>query len=241
VKSQLLINTYLSLNRRLADLSKKVSVLIPAYNEEKYIKDTVEAIIKLKEVNEVVVVDDASQDNTSDLARAAGATVFTLPSNQGKGGALNYGLQNITGDIIALVDGDLGKSAGDVQNLIIPVLAEQADMTIAMFPRAKKKGGFGLVKGLAHHGIKHYTGLYTNAPLSGQRVMTRQVVEAIGHFASGYGVEVGLTIDVAKKGFRILEVQTNMTHAETGRDLKGFVHRGKQFIAVLKELCKRTF
>ncbi len=218
----------------------RVSVLIPAHNESIHIYDTVRALKQLPEVDEIIVVDDASGDNTADLAEKAGARVLRLLTNKGKGGALNEGMAAVAGSIIALVDGDLGRTAGDVRKLILPVLAGEADMTIARFPRAKKKGGFGLVKGLAQKGIKFYTGLEMMSPLSGQRVMTRPVFAALGRFASGYGVEVGMTIDVARKGFRIREVDVNMTHAETGRDIRGFMHRGKQFIHVLKVLAGRA-
>ncbi|MFZ5640523.1 MAG: glycosyltransferase family 2 protein [Bacillota bacterium] len=218
----------------------KVSVLIPAYNESIHIYDTVRAIKQVPEVDEIIVVDDASDDNTAELAEKAGARVIRLKANLGKGGALNKGMTAVTGNIIALVDGDLGRTAVDVRKLIMPVLEDSADMTIARFARARKKGGFGLVKGLARNGIKVFTGLEMMSPLSGQRVMTRQVFEALGSFASGYGVEVGLTIDVARRGFRIKEVDVNMTHAETGRDLHGFIHRGKQFVHVLKVLASRA-
>ncbi|RYD02512.1 hypothetical protein N752_24600 [Desulforamulus aquiferis] len=66
--------------------------------------------------------------------------------------------------------------------------------------------------------------------------MTRSVLTRILPFASGYGVEVALTIRVAREGFIVLEVPTGMSHAETGRDLKGFMHRGKQFVHVAKVL-----
>jgi len=221
-------------------LAIKVSVLIPAHNESIHIYDTVRAVKQVPEVDEIIVVDDASADNTAELAEKAGARVIRVGSNLGKGGALNKGMSSVTGDVIALVDGDLGRTAGDVRKLIRPVLNREADMTIARFPRARKKGGFGLVKGLARNGIKVFTGLEMMSPLSGQRVMTRQVFDALGRFASGYGVEVGLTIDVARRGFRIMEVDVNMTHAETGRDLRGFVHRGKQFLHVLKVLASRV-
>jgi glycosyltransferase involved in cell wall biosynthesis len=218
----------------------KVSVLIPAHNESIHIYDTVRAVQQVPEVDEIIVVDDASGDNTAELAEKAGAKVIRLPANLGKGGALNKGMTVVTGNIIALVDGDLGRTAGDVRKLIMPVLEGRVDMTIARFARARKKGGFGLVKGLARNGIRIFTGLEMMSPLSGQRVMTRQVFETLGSFASGYGVEVGLTIDVARRGFRIEEVDVNMTHAETGRDLHGFIHRGKQFVHVLKVLASRA-
>jgi len=216
-----------------------ISVLIPAHNESQTVAATVDAVMSIPQVQQVVVVDDASSDQTASLAEGAGAEVIRLPANRGKGGALNAGLPHLRGDIIALIDADLGESAHELAILLAPVLEGRADMTVARFPRARTKGGFGLVKGLARKGIYYYTGLLVQAPLSGQRVMRRQVLNVVIPFASGYGVEVGMTIDVARRGFRVEEVETNMTHHETGRDLRGWIHRGRQFAHVVITLARR--
>jgi glycosyltransferase involved in cell wall biosynthesis len=218
-----------------------VSVLIPAYNESKTIRFTVEAVKSVGKVDQIIVVNDCSTDNTSELAKEAGVEVVDLPKNLGKGGAMNYGLQFVKGEVIALIDGDLGKTAVDLEKLLDPVLGNKADMTIGRFPPAKKKGGFGMATHLARKGIRLYTGLEVTSPLSGQRVISRAVLEKIGPnpFESGFGVEVGLTIDVFRHGFRVREVPVMMSHAETGRDIAGFVHRGRQFIHVLLVLANR--
>ena len=222
--------------------NKRVSVLIPAYNEEKYIKATLDAVKSISEVHRIIVVDDGSQDMTVKLARASDVVVITSGQNSGKGGALNLGAGLVKNDdIVVLLDADLGHTAAEARKLILPILDDLADMTIAQFPRLKHKGGFGLVKGLAHRGIKHFTGLKMQSPLSGQRAMTKEVFNKILPFASGYGVEVALTINVARMGFRVKEVPVQMTHDVTGRDLKGFIHRGKQFKDVLKELTHLCF
>ena len=104
---------------------------------------------------------------------------------------------------------------------------------------AKKTGGFGIVTTLAKKGIRWFTGLEVASPLSGQRVMRRIVIEKVKFFESGFGVEVGLTIDIFRLGFRVKEIPVQMTHAETGRDLAGFLHRGRQFIDVAIVLAKR--
>ncbi len=216
-----------------------ITVLIPAYNEERSIQDTIQAVRDTGMVNQIVVINDCSLDNTSRLAKEAGAEVLDLTKNMGKGGALNSGLKLAKGDIIGLLDGDLGKTASEVVKLIEPILSNKADLTIGRFPPAKKKGGFGLVTTLARKGIRWYTGLEVSSPLSGQRVMRREVIEKVGHFESGFGVEVGLTIDLFRLGFRVKEVPVIMTHAETGRDLAGFLHRGRQFMDVVIVLASR--
>lgn len=218
-----------------------VTIIIPAYNEGETIQDTVRAIKSLKTVSQIIVVNDCSNDLTGALAEEAGAEVYNLPHNVGKGGAINFGLSHAKGNIIGFIDGDLGKSAVEVEKLIIPVMENKADMTIGKFPPAVKKGGFGLVNNLARKGIRWFTGLQVASPLSGQRVMRREILEKVGLIEARFGVEVGLTIDVLRLGFRVKEIPVQMTHAETGRDLAGFLHRGHQFFDVLAVLTKRLF
>jgi len=213
-----------------------VSALIPAFNEAELIGKTVRAVKSIPEVMEVIVVNDASTDLTSRIAREAGARVLTLERNMGKGNAMNEGAFLVRGKVVVLLDGDLGDTAGEARKLILPVLEKRADMTIARFPPPRQKGGFGLVKGLARGGIKFLTGLHVSSPLSGQRAMTREVMNELMPFASGYGVEVALTIKAARKGFRVMEVPVMMRHDETGRDLRGFLHRGRQFVHVARVL-----
>ncbi len=218
-----------------------VLVLIPAYNEEATIGATINAVGKLSVVNRILVVDDGSTDRTEEVAQNSGAEVLKQLVNLGKGEALNRGLKEFREDILVLLDADLGSSASEVSKLIQPLLAGQTDMTIAKFAKTSNKGGFGLVKGLARWGIRLLGGIKLEYPLSGQRALSRTVVASVGSFAAGYGVEVALTIKLARLGYRIMEVDTQLVHqGATGRDLNGFLHRGRQFVHVLRELF-RTF
>ncbi len=106
-------------------------------------------------------------------------------------------------------------------------------MAIATFPPPAGKAGFGLVKNLARWGIGRLGGEFeASAPLSGQRALTRACLATVRPFSAGYGVEVGLTVRALRAGFRLVEVPTTMSHAATGRDLQGFIHRGRQLVHV---------
>lgn len=239
-----------------------IVALIPARNEAERISTTVCATLHVPGVTRAIVTDDNSEDDTARLAEEAGAKVFRLRNRLsggsnpdiendkpliniagGKGSALEYGAKFAEdADIILLLDGDLGISAGEAGTLLAPVLAGVADMTIAQFPRPAGKAGFGLVKGLARWGIASMGGGWqAEAPLSGQRCVRRECLDQIRPFAHGYGVEVALTVRALRHGMRLLEVPTTMTHAATGRDLAGFWHRGKQFINVARTLLKLRF
>lgn len=217
-----------------------VIALIPAHDEAGRIADTVRAARSVDAIDRVVVIDDASTDGTGDMAREAGAEVLTLDVNRGKGGALQAGLDAVahSADVIVLLDGDLGATAAQAGLLLEPVLGGAADMTIATLPRPAGSGGFGLVKGLARAGIKALSGYEPTAPLSGQRALSRAAWQTATPFARGYGVEVGLTVKVARAGLRVMEVPTTMAHAATGRDVAGFMHRGRQFVQVAAALAR---
>jgi len=217
-----------------------ISIVIPAHNESERIGDTIRALASINDIHEILVVDDGSTDSTAQLADAAGATVLRSPMNRGKGASLDLGIEATDGDIIALLDADLGSCADQAACLLAPILAGEADMVIATFPVIPGKGGgFGFVVKLARWGIERATGQVMAAPLSGQRVMRREVWKTVGGMAPGFGAEVGLTIDALCAGYKIVEVPTTMTHRVTGRDWSAVRHRLRQFIAVAKALWAR--
>lgn len=218
----------------------RIAVLIPAFNEEDLIGETVKAAVAMPGIDEIVVIDDGCEDETPFVAHEAGARVIQMFRNSGKGSALNRGVAETDADIYLIIDADLGASAAETYRLLEPLLADQADMSIAIM-RAPPghKGGFGLVMKLAKWAVRKYGGVCVKAPISGQRAIRRELIEHIGGFERGFGVETALTIDAARAGFRIVEVPLPLTHRLTGRDLKGFAHRARQFIDILRAVRKR--
>ncbi|MBN2847526.1 MAG: glycosyltransferase family 2 protein [Coriobacteriia bacterium] len=217
-----------------------VTALIPAHNEAERVGATVSAARSVPMIDRVVVIDDGSTDNTTVVAAAAGAEVVRVPVNRGKGGALQAGLDLVreATDVLVLLAADLGESASEAALLLSPELDGQADMAIEVLPRPAGSGGIGLVKTLARWGIARLGPFDAQAPLSGQRALSRRAWEAATPFADGFGVEVALTVHVARAGLTIAEVPTAMRHAATGRDIPGFMHRGRQFIAVARTLVR---
>lgn len=217
-----------------------IDIIIPAYNEEEKIAETINAVKNIKNVN-IIVVDDKSKDGTIDVVEKTGVDLLKLPVNSGKGNAVKEGIKYSRAPIIALLDADLGSTASEVTKLIEPVLEGRADFTIARFGKAKKKGGFGLVKRLAAWGVKTFTDDEITTTLSGQRVYKKEVIDKIEYIPNDFGIELAMTVYALKNGFRLEEVDVNMTHSETGRDLAGFKHRGKQFFDILKTVIKLKF
>lgn len=219
-------------------MSNSVTAIIPAWNEATRISRTVEAVRRIPEVSRILVVDDGSHDATAENARTAGADVLVMPYNSGKGQALQAGIAHCSSDVLLLLDADLEDSATEAKLLLKPILDGQADMTIARFPR-QKTAGFGLVRGLARWGIRCLAGMDVESPLSGQRAIRRGVLDRI-RLAQGWGIEVALTIDAVRYGYRVVEIPVTMRHRHTGRDWRGFMHRGRQFGGVLRALLVRV-
>jgi len=217
-----------------------VTILIPAYNEAAFIQQTVKALGGLPHIREILVVDDGSNDNTAALAKQAGAQIISQPVNQGKGSALNRGLKAAKGAYVCFVDADLGGSAAETVKLYSPVRDKKADLVIASFPKPRIKGGFGVATKIAKLGLYIYTGTKFLSPLSGQRAMAMETALELAPFANGFGVEVGLTIDASRKGYRLLEVPVDMHHREGKRNLSGFRHRGRQCYHVARVLCHKV-
>lgn len=213
---------------------KTVWAVIPAYNEAERIQRTIRAVQSIPCIERIIVVNDGSTDATAEEVRKTGVCLLDLPRNMGKGGAMNKAAAEVDADIVLFLDGDLAESASQAELILKPVLEGQADMAIAAFPPPRRKGGFGLVKKTAAWAIRRAGNLHSVAPLSGQRAMTREVLQAVLPFNESYGVELGMTIRALRKGFRVMEVPTQMSHKETGRNLQGFLHRGRQWWDVVK-------
>lgn len=227
-----------------------VAVVIPARNEAERIGETVRAALTLPAVDVVLVASDGSTDATVRVARDAGAAVWRSPRNQGKAAAMLAGAEAVRKldqrdaqagpRHLLFLDADLGPTAANAGPLIDPVARGAADMTIAVFASRVRLGGHGLVVRLSGAGIRRATGWTPAQPLNGQRCLTRAAFDAACPLARGFGVETAMTIDLKRKGLRIVEVEVDMSHRATGTDLAAQLHRGRQFADVARALATRV-
>jgi glycosyltransferase involved in cell wall biosynthesis len=178
------------------------------------------------------VADDASGDGTAELALAAGAQVVSRARPHGKGANVGAAAAAVLGlepapELVLLCDGDLGASAARLGPLVAAVERGECDLAVAGFSR-RVGGGFGLALGFAHWAIRRRCGAETGAPISGQRALRLPALRAALPFAAGFGMEIGMTVDVVRAGFRLQEYELDLEHRASGRSLSGFVHRGTQ-------------
>ncbi|WP_025026177.1 glycosyltransferase family 2 protein [Caldalkalibacillus mannanilyticus] len=215
-----------------------VSVIIPAYNEEERIGRTLAVLRNQQWVQELIVVDDGSSDRTGDEARQHTDDVLRHSENMGKAKAILTGVERAQSSLLLLLDADLEDSAILAKSLLVPIWENEADMTIAIFPPALQSG-FGLVKRVASWAIYRQTGQSVQAPLCGQRAIRKKAFDQCYRGDRGFGIEVGLTLDFIRSGYRVSEVPIAFSHREMGRDIRGFTHRFKQGLAVCHSLISR--
>ena len=216
-----------------AKRGRRVSVVLPALNEDETVGAIVAAVLPLTIgdpplVDELVVLDSGSRDRTRVVAADAGATVIgreqvlpDLPPREGKGEVLWRSLAATTGDLIVFLDSDLVDfDAGFVPALLGPLLIEPGLSLVKGFYRRplrlenlEQDTGGGRVTELLIRPLLAALYPALNAvvqPLGGEYAATRELLESVP-FAAGYGVEIGLLLDV---------------HARRGLDALGQVNLG---------------
>jgi len=209
-----------------------IAVIVAARNEVDRIGATVGALRDALPGAAIWVADDASGDGTAETALAAGAQVVSRRRPHGKGGNVTAAAEAALSvepapRLVLLCDGDLGSSAAQLTPLVEAVERGECDLAVAAFSR-RVGGGFGLALGFAGGAIRRLCGQETVAPISGQRAMRAEVLRATLPFAPGYGMELGMTVDAVRAGYRLREYELDLAHRASGRSPAGFAHRARQ-------------
>ena len=220
-------------------------ILIAARDEAQRLPATLEALAQAFPGTPLWVADDGSHDDTARLARDAGATVVRSQRPLGKGAATTRAAQAALSQlqprddaIAVLCDGDLGASASRLVELLAPLQRGEADLAVAAFAR-RRGGGLGLAVGFARWAIGRRCGLRLAAPISGQRALRVGVLREVLPFAEGFGMEVGMTIDAARAGHGVCEVELDLQHRATGATPAGFAHRARQLLHFVRVYLAR--
>jgi glycosyltransferase involved in cell wall biosynthesis len=212
--------------------SGELAVVVAAHEEAERIAATVGALRGAFPGAAVWVGDDASRDGTAERAMLAGAQVVRRGRSHGKGGNVGAACEAALSAtppprLVLLCDGDLGESAGRLGPLVDAVAAGECDLAVAEFAR-RVGGGFGLALGFARWAERRLCGFEARAPISGQRAMGAETLRAVLPFARGFGMEIGMTVDAVRAGYRVGEYEIDLEHRATGRDAAGFAHRAVQ-------------
>lgn len=184
-------------------MEKKVTLIIPAYNEEKNIVNVLKLSKEYEFIDEVIVVNNLSTDNTKQLALQQNVIVLDC-KQRGKGFAMEKGLYHASNEIIVFLDADIDNYENDVINkLVNPIFFENYDFVKSTFDRDGGRVTELVAKPLLN--ILFPDIYYFSQPLSGMIAGKKEFFEKI-KFEKDYGVDIGILLDMIKINAKIKEV-----------------------------------
>lgn len=193
---------------------EKISVIIPAFNEEENIARTISLAKESKIVGEILVVNNLSTDKTEEISIANGARVVKC-NNQGKGYAMEMGIKFAQNETIVFLDADVQYVKENViEKLGLPILEGEVDFVKSSFDRTTG----GIVTEVAVKPVLNL--LYPNMykflePISGMIASRKSILEKLT-LEKDYGVDIGILLDVINQGYSVKEVNIgeidNLSH-----------------------------
>ncbi len=199
----------------------KVTVVIPAYNEARFIGSVV--IQSLRYFSNVLVIDDGSDDETAYIAKQAGAQVIRHETNQGKSQAVNTALEwarrNMV-DALVFLDGDGQHNPDEINAVLAPVLENRADLVVgSRFMSIKSK--IPIYRRFGQHALTAATNLASNVTISdsqsGFRSFSRRAIELLHFRGTGLSVESEMQFLVKEHALTILEVPISVVYEEKAK------------------------
>jgi glycosyltransferase involved in cell wall biosynthesis len=196
----------------------QVIALIPAFNEERFIGSLV--LQALQFVDQVIVVDDGSNDRTRRIAERAGALVIHHTTNQGKAAAVNTGfkaLRNLAPRAVVMLDGDGQHNPEDIPAVIEPILAGTADIVVGS-RFLSIRNDIPLYRQIGQHGLTMTTNLTSGVWLtdsqSGFRALSCRAIERLFFLQRGFSIESEMQFLALEHKLRVVEVPINVIYAE---------------------------
>ena len=230
---------------------QRVVAIICAHNAGRDIASTVRSCRAIPGVDLLIVVDDGSDDDTGHNARMAGAVVVRHSVARGRASAMETGVKVAAmrdradgpARLVLFLSADLGESAVEATTLVESVMSGQADCACATPVEEPGSRGRSLSEDMARAAIRRSTGWEPRSPLAEERCLTREAVNAAMPFASGFGAEVGMTIDLLVSGFTIVELPCAFIHLGSDKEI-GDLNRNAQYrqasVAILNRIVRRV-
>jgi glycosyltransferase involved in cell wall biosynthesis len=208
----------------------KISVIIPAFNEEKTVEEIIRRVKATGLIHEIIIVNDGSWDRTPEIlqkyANQVGIRVFTHETNRGKGAAVRTGIQNAAGDVILIQDADLEYDPRDYPSLLRPIEEGIADVVYGSRFLGGARRPILFLNMVANKILTLVTNILYNNILTdmetGYKVFRKSAVADIPLRAKGFDFEPEFTAKILKRKVRVFEVPItfNPRDYEEGKKIK---------------------
>jgi glycosyltransferase involved in cell wall biosynthesis len=194
----------------------KLSVVIPVYNEERWIREVVRRVREVPIPKEIIIVEDCSTDKTREVLKELEGDdlrIFYQPHNQGKGAALRRGFEEATGDVVVVQDADLEYNPAEYPRLIQPILENRADVVYGSRFIGETHRVLYFWHSVANKVLTLLSNMFTNLNLTDMetcyKVFRREVLQGIKLRSDRFGFEPEITAKVARRrspDWRVYEV-----------------------------------
>lgn len=221
-------------NPDFVDEHVKVSVIVPAYNEERNITQILRMLMDVEQVlpsMEIIVIDDGSTDGTPEEVAKFSSRVRLIkhPMNCGKGAALATGFEEATGEVVVVQDADLEYSPYDIPSLVKPILGGEADVVFG----SRFKGNRNGMKFMNYVGNKLLSltteflfGVPITDVMTGHKVFAKRVIKSMDLTEDGFNIEPEIAAEVFHSGWRYKEVPIAYSRRRLGRSKFKFYRHG---------------
>jgi len=212
----------------------KVSIIVPAYNEEENITQILRMLMDVEQVlpsMEIIVIDDGSTDGTLEEVAKFSSRVKLLKheKNFGKGAALATGFDEATGEVVVVQDADLEYSPYDIPRLVKPILGGEADVVFGSRFKGSRNGmRFTNYVGnkLLSASTQFLYGMPITDVMTGHKVFAKRVIKSMDLTEDGFKIEPEIAAEVFRGGWRYAEVPIAYNRRTVGKSKFRFLRDG---------------